>query len=46
MGFALAAAYRVPHRSPAPSQYVLAQNGLPHHVHSRVEAMYTTISPA
>ncbi len=43
---ALACAYRV-HRSRSnPLSLVLAQNGLPHHQHSRAEPIYTMIGPA
>ena len=44
MGSALAAAYRVPHRSSSPLWLMLAQNVLQHHAHSRGKPLYTMIA--
>ena len=42
--FALAEAYRVPHRISNSLYLVLAQNGRSHHQHSRDETIYTMIN--
>lgn len=44
MGSALAEAYRVPHPSEDSLSLMLAQNDMPHRVHSRDVSWYTTIA--